>query len=253
VHERQIFGKMGASIILTNVDYSPNSLRKYKKLTETNIFVILVLLISFVVAKKPNNFVSLPTCCCEFIAHFGDGLAVTAAAIVHAFADKLDLPDAMGQQEAFAREQAHFRHHLRENCSTPASALYIVVTIAVVARPTGIAVAAAIIVAGIVIVAVAVAAVFSAPFAGDAKPVELDDWPVLPVPHHGGLNHFPEREGKSFSALLGSGSACFWASRIHWIRMFLGLPDPDPLVKRNGSGSGSGPFPFVIKVLSGLK
>jgi hypothetical protein len=30
--------------------------------------------------------------------------------------------------------------------------------------------------------------------------------------------------------------------------MFLGLPDPDPLVQMYGSGS----FPFLIKVLSGL-
>jgi hypothetical protein len=29
--------------------------------------------------------------------------------------------------------------------------------------------------------------------------------------------------------------------------MFLGLPDPDPLVKRYGSGSGSGSFSFLIK------
>jgi hypothetical protein len=144
----------------------------------------------FVVEKKTKQFCL--TCCCELIAHFGDGLAVTAAAIVHAFADKLDLPDAVGQQEALTCEQAHFRHHLREHCSTPASLSTVVVTIAVVARPTGIDVAAAIVVvAGIV--AIAVAAVFSAPLAGDAKPVELDHWPVLPVPYHGGLNHFPEK------------------------------------------------------------
>ncbi len=37
------------------------------------------------------------------------------------------------------------------------------------------------------------------------------------------------------------------------IRMFLGLPDPDRLVKRYGSGPGSGSFPFLINVLSGLK
>jgi hypothetical protein len=36
-------------------------------------------------------------------------------------------------------------------------------------------------------------------------------------------------------------------------RMFLGLPDPDPLVERYGSDSGIGSFPFLIKVLSGLK
>jgi hypothetical protein len=32
-------------------------------------------------------------------------------------------------------------------------------------------------------------------------------------------------------------------------RMFLGLPDPDPLVK----GTDPDPDPFLIKVLSGLK
>jgi hypothetical protein len=36
------------------------------------------------------------------------------------------------------------------------------------------------------------------------------------------------------------------------IRKFLGLPDPDPLV-RGRYGSGSGSFPFLMKVLSGLK
>jgi hypothetical protein len=35
------------------------------------------------------------------------------------------------------------------------------------------------------------------------------------------------------------------------IRMFLGLPDPDPLVTR--CGSGSRPFSFLIKVLRRLK
>jgi hypothetical protein len=37
-------------------------------------------------------------------------------------------------------------------------------------------------------------------------------------------------------------------SRIRKIRMFLGLADPDPLVR-----FGSGSFLFLIKVLSGLK
>jgi hypothetical protein len=37
------------------------------------------------------------------------------------------------------------------------------------------------------------------------------------------------------------------------ICMFLGLPDPDPLLKRYGYESGSGSIPFYIKVLSGLK
>jgi hypothetical protein len=119
----------------------------------------------------------------------------------------------VGQQEALTREQAHFRYHLREYCSPAPLSTTVVVIIAVVARPTGIAVAAAIVVAGIVVAGVA--AVFLASFAGDAKPVELDHWAVLPVPHHGGLNHFPEREGKSFSELFGIR-----------IRMFLGLPDP---------------------------
>ncbi len=154
---------------------------------------------SFRGCKKSEQFCLSSTCCCEFIAHFGDGLTITAAAIVHAFADKLDLPDAVGQQEAFARKQAHFRHHLREHCSpAPLSTTVVVVVIAVVARPTGIDVAAAIVVAGIVVVAVAVAAVFSAPLAGDAKSIELDHWAVLPVPHHGGLNHFPEKRGNLF-------------------------------------------------------
>ncbi len=146
-----------------------------------------------------KQFCLSSTCCCELIAHFGDGLAVTAAAIVHAFADKLDLPDAVRQQKALAREQPHFRHHLREHCSpAPLSTTVVVTIIAVVARRhTGIDDAAAIVVAGIV-VAAAVAAVFSAPFAGDAKSIELDHRPVLPVPHHGGLNHFPEKRENLF-------------------------------------------------------
>jgi hypothetical protein len=37
------------------------------------------------------------------------------------------------------------------------------------------------------------------------------------------------------------------------IRMFLGLPDPDPYSQRYGSGYGFASFPFVINVLSGLK
>ncbi len=148
-------------------------------------------LCSFRGCKKLEKY--LITCCCEFVAHFGDGLTISAAAIVHAFADKLDLPDAVGQQEAFAREQPHFRHHLREHCSTPAPLSTIVVVISIVVA-AAIVVVTATVVAGIVVVSAAgVAAVFSTPFAGDAKPVELDDWAVLSVPHHRGLNHFPEK------------------------------------------------------------
>jgi hypothetical protein len=33
--------------------------------------------------------------------------------------------------------------------------------------------------------------------------------------------------------------------------MFLGLPDPDPLIR--GMDQAPDPFPFLIKVLSGLK
>jgi hypothetical protein len=43
-----------------------------------------------------------------------------------------------------------------------------------------------------------------------------------------------------FKAVLGI--------RIHRIRMFLGLPDPDPFVR-----VADGSFPFLINVLSGLK
>jgi hypothetical protein len=42
--------------------------------------------------------------------------------------------------------------------------------------------------------------------------------------------------------------------RIRRIRMFLGLPDPNPIVRApEVYVSGSGSFPFFIQVLSGLK
>jgi hypothetical protein len=53
--------------------------------------------------------------------------------------------------------------------------------------------------------------------------------------------------------LLSLGPFCNFITvlgiRIRRIRIYLGLPDPDPLVR----GKGSRFFPFLIKVLSGLK
>jgi hypothetical protein len=82
------------------------------------------------------------------------------------------------------------------------------------------------------------------------------------VLHHGaGLVGLPLRGGdvhllqdrlqiiNRYNTMSMKGSASVKA--VLGIRMFLGLPDPDPLVK--GMVSVSGSFPFHVKMLKGLK
>ena len=88
----------------------------------------------------------------------------------------------MGEQEALRAQLGHLAHHLSKHRAAPSSSAALIVAV------VGVVVAGVIaVVAVIIIIAVAML-----PAALDAKPIELNDRPVLPVPDHGGLNHLPE-------------------------------------------------------------
>ncbi len=89
---------------------------------------------------------------------------------------------------------------------------------------------------------------------------------VWPQPHPSSHPCFQISGTKSYAdtVTLYSTSVLGIRIRIHRIRMVLGLPDPDPLVRGTNPESGSGPrirnpapdlgsFPFLINVLTGLK
>jgi hypothetical protein len=72
---------------------------------------------------------------------------------------------------------------------------------------------------------------------------------LVGLPLRGGDVHLLQDRLQIINTMSMKGSASVKA--VLGIRMFLGLPDQDPLVK--GMVSVSGSFPFLIKMLNGLK